>query len=81
ALAFDQLSGSFRYDSERGFSAERFSAQAFGRSVRGRAVATGSSGAPSTRIEAQGSIALERLAQWLGIEQPLPISGELPYQL
>lgn len=80
-LAFERLKGRFRYDSEQGFSAEDISARTFGRSVRGRAVATGRAGAPSTRIEAQGSIALPELAGWLGVAQPLPAAGELPYQL
>jgi len=45
------------------------------------AVATGDRRNPATRIEAQGDIALQRLATWLGLQQPLPASGELPYQL
>ncbi|MCW3149818.1 YhdP family protein [Stutzerimonas stutzeri] len=80
-LQFDKLSGHFRYDSEKGFSASDIHAQTFGRTVRGSAVATGSRGSPATRIEAQGSITLERLAAWLNIQPTLPARGELPYQL
>ena len=80
-LAFEQFSGSFRYDSERGLSGEDLQARLFGRAVRGRALATGSPGKPATRVEARGSMALGSLVDWLGIEQALPASGELPYQL
>lgn len=80
-LDFAQLSGQFRYDTDAGFSARDIRAQLFGRPVRGSAVATGDRRNPATRIEAQGDIALQRLATWLGLQQPLPASGELPYQL
>ncbi|EIK54294.1 hypothetical protein YO5_04167 [Stutzerimonas stutzeri TS44] len=80
-LDFAQLSGQFRYDTDAGFSARDIRAQLFGRAVRGSAVATGDRLHPATRIEAQGDIALQRLTAWLGLQQPLPASGELPYQL
>lgn len=80
-LHFDNLAGQFRYDTDSGFSAADIRAQLFGRPVQGSATATGSRGSPASRIEAQGSIALERLAVWLNIQQPLPASGQLPYQL
>ena len=81
ALGFEQLAGNFRYDTQAGLSAQDIRAQVFGRTVRGKAVATGSPGKPATRIEAQGSVALARLTEWLGMQQSLPASGELPYQL
>lgn len=80
-LDFAQLSGQFRYDTDAGFSARDIRAQLFGRPVRGSAVATGDRRNPATRIEAQGDIALQRLASWLGLPRPLPAGGELPYQL
>jgi len=80
-LGFEQLAGSFRYDTQAGLSAQDIRARVLGRTVRGKAVATGSPGKPATRIEAQGSVALARLFEWLGMTQPLPASGELPYQL
>ena len=80
-LAFEQLSGSFRYDTARGLSAEAIQARLFGAPVKGQAVATGAPGKPASRVEAQGAVGLKRLAEWLAIEQSLPASGELPYQL
>ncbi len=80
-LAFEQLSGSFRYDTARGLSAEAIQARLFGAPVKGKAVATGAPGKPASRVEAQGAVGLKRLAEWLAIGQSLPASGELPYQL
>ncbi|WP_444816467.1 YhdP family protein [Stutzerimonas frequens] len=81
ALAFEQLSGKFRYDTARGLSAEAIQARLFGSSVKGQAVATGAPGKPASRLEAQGTVGLQRLVEWLAIGQSLPASGELPYQL
>ncbi|WP_326429659.1 YhdP family protein [Stutzerimonas frequens] len=81
ALAFEQLSGKFRYDTARGLSAEAIQASLFGSSVKGKAVATGAPGKPASRLEAQGTVGLQRLVEWLAIGQSLPASGELPYQL
>lgn len=81
ALAFEQLSGKFRYDTARGLSAESIQARLFGSPVRGKSVATGAPGKPASRVEAQGAVDLKRLTEWLAIGQPLPASGQLPYQL
>ncbi|MDL0441194.1 YhdP family protein [Stutzerimonas frequens] len=81
ALAFEQLRGKFRYDTARGLSAEAIQARLFGSSVKGKAVATGAPGKPASRLEAQGTVGLQRLVEWLAIGQSLPASGELPYQL
>ena len=81
ALAFEQLSGKFRYDTARGLSAEAIQARLFGSPVKGKAVATGAPGKPASRLEAQGTVGLQRLVEWLAIGQSLPASGELPYQL
>ena len=81
ALAFERLSGRFRYDTARGLSADEIQARLFGRAVNGKAVATGSVGKPASRIEARGSVALKPLLEWLDVKQPVPASGELPYQL
>lgn len=80
-LDLSQLSGAFRFDSEQGLSAPDIRAQVFGRAVRGKAVAEGRGGAAQTRIEARGQVALKSLTDWLAASQPLPLSGELPYQL
>lgn len=80
-LAFEQLSGKFRYDTARGLSAEAIQARLFGSLVKGKAVATGAPGKPASRVEAQGAVGLQRLVEWLAIGQSLPASGELPYQL
>lgn len=81
ALAFEQLSGKFRYDTARGLSAEAIQARLFGSPVKGKALATGAPGKPASRLEAQGTVGLQRLVEWLAMGQSLPASGELPYQL
>ncbi len=81
ALGFEQLRGDFRYDTARGLSADDIQARLFGRAVRGKAVATGSAGKPASRVEARGDVGLKQLLEWLEVDQPLPASGELPYQL
>lgn len=80
-LQLRSLNGAFRYDSERGLSASGVSAQALGTRITGRASAIGTRQAPATRIEAEGVVALEQLLKWRKISQPLPVSGELPFQL
>jgi uncharacterized protein (TIGR02099 family) len=81
SLGFEQLRGDFRYDTARGLSAGDIQARLFGRPVRGKVVATGSAGKPASRVEARGDVGLKRLLEWLEVKQPLPASGELPYQL
>ncbi|WP_137889368.1 YhdP family protein [Pseudomonas sp. 2FE] len=80
-LELTQLKGAFRFDTASGLSAPDIRAQVFGRAVRGKAIAAGARGRPLTRIEAGGQVALQSLTDWLGATQPLPLSGELPYQL
>jgi len=80
-LELTQLKGAFRYDTARGLSAPDIQAQVFGRAVRAKAIAEGSRGRAQSRIEAQGKVALQSLNGWLGVTQPLPLSGELPYRL
>ena len=81
SLDFEQLRGDFRYDTAQGLSAAEIQARLFGRPVTGKAVATGTAGKPASRVEARGDVGLKRLLAWLEVEQPLPASGELPYQL
>lgn len=80
-LELSQLKGAFRFNTASGLSAADIRAQVFGRAVRGRAVAEGSRGKQRTRIEANGRVPLATLSNWLGVTQPLPLSGELPYAL
>ena len=81
ALELTQLKGAFRFDSAKGLSGKNIRAQAFDRPVTAEIFAEGKPGAPSTRIAASGQITQKRLTDWLNITQPLPVSGELPYQL
>ncbi|GAB7533553.1 YhdP family protein [Pseudomonas sp. 3A(2025)] len=80
-LELTQLKGAFRFDSERGLSGKDISAQAFDRPVTAQILAEGKPGANITRINATGQIALKRLTDWLSFNQPLPVSGDIPYQL
>ncbi|WP_371926354.1 YhdP family protein [Pseudomonas sp. D(2018)] len=80
-LSLTQLKGAFRYDTDKGLSAQDIRGQAFGREVRAKAQAEGSNGNARSRILANGSITLKDLTAWLGVTQPLPASGSLPYSL
>lgn len=81
SLELTRLKGAFRFSTASGLSAPDIRAQVFGQAVRGRAVAEGSRGKQRTRIEANGRVPLPTLSGWLGVTQPLPLSGELPYAL
>ena len=80
-LQFSQLQGAFRYNTASGLSAPDIRAQVLGHAVRGKALAEGARGKARSRIEASGEIAVKELSTWLGVTQPLPISGTLPYRL
>lgn len=80
AVTLEQLSGDFVYDTREGLSAPEIHAQAFGSAIRGRARALGK-GQAHTRLDVGGRIAWPRLAKWLQIPQPLPLEGQLPYDL
>ncbi len=80
-LQLTQLQGAFRYDSDSGLSAPDIRAEILGHAARGRIVASGSRGQPRSLIEASGRIAVSELSGWLGVTQPLPLSGSLPYRL
>jgi len=80
-LSLDQAGGSFRYDTQSGFSAKDIQARALGQTVRGKAAAIGRPDHPATRIEAYGGVTLKALFAWLGMERSVPAAGELPYQL
>ena len=81
ALQFTQLQGAFRYNSASGLSAPDIRAQLLGHAVRAKALAEGSRGKARSRIEARGQIAVPELTAWLGVTQPVPVSGLLPYRL
>ncbi|MCQ4259378.1 YhdP family protein [Stutzerimonas stutzeri] len=80
-LQIDGLAGDFRYDSDEGFSASAFRGRTLGAQVEGKAIATGRTGSPSTRIEATGTIGLQPLLTWQKFEQNLPASGALPLRM
>ncbi|SEI63346.1 TIGR02099 family protein [Pseudomonas linyingensis] len=82
ALELQQLKGAFRYDTDRGLSAAEIRGRAFERPLRGVIRAQGQAGKPLTQLDIRGSIAVERLASWLGVQPAqVPASGELPYRL
>lgn len=80
-LELSQLKGDFRFDSARGLSGKNISGQAFGRPVTAQVFAEGKPGANVTRITASSQIEIKRLTEWLGFNQPIPVSGDIPYQL
>ncbi|WP_421548040.1 YhdP family protein [Pseudomonas sp. QD4] len=80
-LELTQLKGDFRFDSSKGLSGQDISAQAFERPVTAQIFADGKGGKLSTRVVAKGQVAVKKLTDWLKVGQPLPVSGEVPYQL
>lgn len=80
-LELTQLKGAFRFNTASGLSSPDIRAQVLGHAVRGRALAEGARGNSRTRIEASGRMPLGSLTVWLGVTQPLPLSGALPYKL
>jgi len=82
ALEVQNIKGAFRYDSARGLSAADIRGRAFDRPLRGLIRAQGQAGKPLTQLDIRGSIAVARLASWLGAPPAqIPASGELPYRL
>ncbi|NVZ72727.1 YhdP family protein [Pseudomonas costantinii] len=80
-LDLTQLKGDFRFDSAKGLSGQNISAQAFDRPITAQIIADGKPGNISTRVTAKGQVTVKRLTDWLKISQPLPVSGDIPYQL
>ncbi len=80
-LDLNQLKGNFRFDSAKGLSGDQISAQAFDRPISAQIFAEGRPGAISTRVVAKGQVTVKRLTDWLNVTQPLPVSGDIPYQL
>ncbi|MDH1262282.1 YhdP family protein [Pseudomonas sp. GD03944] len=80
-LELSDIQGDFRYDTARGLSAPNIRAKALGHAVRGKAVAEGARGKARSRIEALGTAPVNTLSGWLGVTQPLPLKGSLPYTL
>jgi uncharacterized protein (TIGR02099 family) len=80
-LDLTQLKGEFRFDSAKGLSGQNISAQAFERPITAQIFADGKPGNISTRVVAKGQVTVKRLTDWLKVTQPLPVSGDIPYQL
>jgi len=80
-LDLTQLKGNFRFDYNKGLSGKNIKAMAFDKPLNAEIFAEGKPGALVTRIAASSQIATKRLTDWLGVTQPLPVSGDLPYQL
>ncbi|PAV47676.1 TIGR02099 family protein [Pseudomonas sp. HAR-UPW-AIA-41] len=80
-LSLSRIKGDFNFDLAKGLSAQAVSARVLEHEVRGRIRAEGSAGRQRTRIEVQGRAPLKPVLDWLAVSQPLPLRGELPYQL
>ncbi len=81
ALDLSGLGGTFRFDLDKGLSGQGVTGQAFGKPLAAQITAEGKPGSPLTRINVNGQIGLKQLTDWLNFKQPLPASGDLPYQL
>ena len=80
-LELTQLKGDFRFDSAKGLSGKGISARAFGQPITAQIFADGKPGKISTRVVASGQVGVKKLTDWLKFNQPIPVSGNLPYQL
>ncbi|MFJ4196678.1 YhdP family protein [Pseudomonas sp. NPDC089534] len=80
-LELTQLKGDFRFDSAKGLSGQNISARAFDKPVTAQIFADGGPGRLKTRVAASGQVEVKKLTDWLGVTQPLPVSGTIPYQL
>ncbi|UQY36005.1 TIGR02099 family protein [Pseudomonas fulva] len=80
-LQLSDVTGDFRYDTNKGLSAPSITARALGHAIRGKALADGRPGQARSQIEANGVVPLSNLTQWLGVKQQLPAEGSLPYRL
>ncbi|RAU49622.1 MULTISPECIES: YhdP family protein [unclassified Pseudomonas] len=80
-LELTQLKGNFRFDYNKGLSGKNIKGVAFDKPLTADIFAEGKAGAPTTRIAVNSQINTKRLTDWLGVTQPLPVSGDLPYQL
>lgn len=80
-LELSQLKGDFRFDSAKGLSGQNISARAFDKPVTAQIFADGGPGKLKTRVAASGQVEVKKLTDWLGVTQPLPVSGTIPYQL
>ncbi|MFK3798623.1 YhdP family protein [Pseudomonas sp. NPDC088444] len=80
-LDLTQLKGNFRFDYNKGLSGKNIRAMAFDKPLNAEIFAEGKPGALVTRIAATSQINTKRLTDWLSVTQPLPVSGDLPYQL
>lgn len=80
-LELTQLKGDFRFDSAKGLSGQNITAQAFDRPITAQIFADGSAGKLNTRVTAKGQVTVKKLTDWLKVTQPLPVSGDIPYQL
>ncbi|WP_339407883.1 YhdP family protein [Pseudomonas helleri] len=76
-----QLKGAFRFDSDKGLSGKGISARAFDRPVTAQIYADGKAGRLNTRVVANGQVGVKKLTDWLKFNQPIPVTGVLPYQL
>ena len=80
-LDLSHLKGDFSFDLNKGLSGKGIAFQAFGKPVTAQIHAEGQPGQIQTRIDASGTVGLKTLTDWLKFNQPLPATGELPYQL
>ncbi|SEM30296.1 TIGR02099 family protein [Pseudomonas sp. ok272] len=80
-LELTQLKGDFLFDSAKGLSGQNISAQAFDRPITAQIFADGRAGKLNTRVTAKGQVTVKKLTDWLKVSQPLPVSGDIPYQL
>ncbi|KQB53063.1 hypothetical protein AQS70_02465 [Pseudomonas endophytica] len=80
-LELTQLKGDFRFDSAKGLSGKNISGRAFDQPIKAQIYAEGKSGKLTTRVVASGQVGVKKLTDWLNFNQPIPVSGMLPYQL
>ncbi|MCJ8169976.1 YhdP family protein [Atopomonas sediminilitoris] len=80
-LTLEAVNGQVVYDSERGISSPTLTGRVLKQPFSAKIEATGAQGDASSIVQARGSLPWQSLALWLGIKQPLPLQGTLPYHL
>ncbi|MFT0211655.1 YhdP family protein [Pseudomonas sp. F1_0610] len=80
-LSLSQLRGDFIFDSDKGIAGKNVQGRFLHNDFTGQVLATGKNGKLASSIQVTGVMPVNSLQTWLGVKQPLPVKGKIPYQL
>lgn len=80
-IELEGLQGDFRFESAKGLSARDLQARFLEQSLQGRIDSKTVNNRQETQLDVRGQMPVASLAQWLGVTQPIPVKGRLPYRL